>query len=174
MLTYVYWAWTTASRYLLSLILTVGMSISRNSFSVCSCIFCTHPVQTLFLFKPIWTCPQGSQGCQKIRFFYYWVLVLRLTQKSSNFENLSKLKKKCQKSLFSYTFLNILQFRFNLSAPNLKWGVQWMQAHLLTLLGSLGADLYRRYQGFSICFSIQGQRRIYLVSQAWTCYTDEL
>jgi hypothetical protein len=54
--------------------------------------------------------------------------------------------------LFSYTFLNILQFGVNLSAPNLKWYVQWMQAHVLTPLGILGADSYRRYQGFNIGF----------------------
>ena len=31
----------------------------------------TQPVRTLFLFKSIWTRSQGSQGCQKIRFFFY-------------------------------------------------------------------------------------------------------
>ena len=31
----------------------------------------THPVWTLFLFKSIWTRSQGSQGCQKIRIFFY-------------------------------------------------------------------------------------------------------
>ena len=30
---------------------------------------CTQPDQTLFLFKSIWMRPQGSQRCQKIRFF---------------------------------------------------------------------------------------------------------
>ena len=32
-------------------------------------------------------------------------------------------KKNCQKTLFSYTLSNILQFGVNLSAPNLKWRV---------------------------------------------------
>ena len=31
----------------------------------------TQPVWTLFLFKSIWMRSQGSQGCQKIRFFFY-------------------------------------------------------------------------------------------------------
>ena len=33
--------------------------------------FSTQPVWTLFLFKSIWTRSQGSQGCQKIRFFFF-------------------------------------------------------------------------------------------------------
>jgi hypothetical protein len=54
--------------------------------------------------------------------------------------------------MFSLFFSNILQFGGNLNAPNLKWRVYWILALLLTPLGSLGADPYRRYQGFSICF----------------------
>ena len=36
----------------------------------------TQPVRTLFLFKSIWTRPQGSQGCQKIRIFFSQLKVL--------------------------------------------------------------------------------------------------
>ena len=43
------------------------------------CDFKTHitqPVWTLFLFKSIWTRSQGSQGCQKIRFFFSQIKLL--------------------------------------------------------------------------------------------------
>ena len=64
--------------------------------------------------------PKSPRGVKKSEFFFYkqncWVLALRLTKKGRNFENLSKLKKKCQKTLFSYIFLNILQF-------GVKWRV---------------------------------------------------
>ena len=86
----------------------------------------TQPVRTLFLFKSIWTQPQGSQGCQKIRIFFYkkncWVLALRWPQKGTNFEKSSKLKKTVKKTCFLRVFWkHILQFWVNLSAPNLKW-----------------------------------------------------
>ena len=57
-------------------------------------------------------------------------------QKSSKF-------KKSKKTLFLQTFSNILQFGGNLSTPNLKQCVQWILAHLLTPLGSLGAMAVR-------------------------------
>ena len=57
-----------------------------------------------------------------------------------------------KKNLFSQTFLNILQFGGNLSAPNLNWHVQWILAHLLTPLGPLGARQQWRYKSFKICF----------------------
>ena len=36
----------------------------------------TQPVWTLFLSKSIWTRPQGSQGCQKIRFIFLQIKLL--------------------------------------------------------------------------------------------------
>ena len=39
-------------------------------------IYITQPVRTLFLFKSIWIRPQGSQGCQKIRFFFALIKLL--------------------------------------------------------------------------------------------------
>ena len=51
---------------------------------------------------------QGSQGCQKIKSFF--------TNET--------LEKNHQKSMFSYSFLNIPQFGLNISAPNHQniWG----------------------------------------------------
>ena len=74
--------------------------------------------------SPLLTRPQGSQGCQKIRFFFHkwncFPFALRLPSKCRNCKKLSKLKKNHQKTLFSWTFSNILQFGGNISAPNLK------------------------------------------------------
>ena len=93
---------------------------------------------------------------QNIRIFFLQLKLVsfcaRIGPKGTNFQKLSKLKKKCQKTLFSQSISNILQFGGNISAPNLKWCVQWTLAHLLTPQGPLGADPYRIYQGFSICF----------------------
>ena len=48
-----------------------GSEIAQNYADVIYGWFLiTHPVGTLFLFKSIWICPQGSQGWQKIGFFF--------------------------------------------------------------------------------------------------------
>ena len=64
----------------------------------------TQPVWTLFLSKSIWTRPQGSQGCQKIRIYFLQIKVLsscaKIAQKRHKLRKLSKLKKKCQKPCF--------------------------------------------------------------------------
>ena len=62
----------------------------------------TQPVWTLFLFKSIWTRSQGSQGCQKIRFFLqikllsFWARIApkrhKLRKMSWNFVKLHKIK----------------------------------------------------------------------------------
>ena len=85
----------------------------------------TQPVQTLFLFKSIWIRPQGSQGCQKIRFFFSQMKLFsfcaKIAPKRHKLQKSSKLKKRCQKkTLFSLTFSNLLHFEGNISAPNLK------------------------------------------------------
>ena len=117
----------------------------------------TQPVQTLFLFKSIWTRSQGSQGCQKIRISFLQIKLLSLCAKIAlKRHKLQKTvrieKKNVKKTLFYQSILNILQFGGNISAPNLKWQVQWTLAHVLTPQGPLEADPYRIYQGFSICF----------------------
>ena len=56
-------------------------------------------------FFPLLIHPQGSQGCQKITFFFHeWKcfhFALRLPPKETNSKKPSKLKRKCQKTLFS-------------------------------------------------------------------------
>ena len=85
---------------------------------------------------------QGWPGCQKIQFFLQinlFSFCARFEPKLSKFQKTVKIdKKNHQKTLFSYTFLNILQLGGNISAPNLIWHVQWILAHLLTPLGPLG------------------------------------
>ena len=52
--------------HILSKIWKLIFSLFPNS----SMILITQPVWPLFFFKSIWTRPQGSQGCQKIRFIF--------------------------------------------------------------------------------------------------------
>ena len=63
----------------------------------------TQPVWTLFLFKSIWTRSQGSQGCQKIRFFFLQIKLLsfcaRIAPKTHKLRKIVKIEKKCQKNL---------------------------------------------------------------------------
>ena len=128
---------------------------SRSYLFVYTCIF-TVAVWTQNPFTPLLTRPQGSQGCQKIRIIFLQIKVLsscaKIAQKRHKLQKSSKLKEKCQKTLFSQTFSNILQFGGNLSAPNLKWHVQQILVHLLTPLAPLVAHQQWRYQLFSICF----------------------
>ena len=60
----------------------------------------TVAVWTPKKFFPLLTRPQGSQGCQKFRFFFYkwkcFPFALRLPLEDTNFKKPSKLKKKCQ------------------------------------------------------------------------------
>ena len=63
----------------------------------------TQPVRTLFLFKSLWTRPQGSQGCQKIHKNMLQIKVLsfcaRNTPKRHKLRKIVKIEKKCQKNL---------------------------------------------------------------------------
>ena len=63
----------------------------------------TQPVQTQFLFKSIWTRSQGSQGCQKIRFFFLQIKLLsfcaKIAPKRHKLQKTVKIEKKCQKNL---------------------------------------------------------------------------
>ena len=65
-------------------------------------ILITQPVRTLFLFKSIWTRPQGSQGCQKIHKNMLQIKLLsscaKIAPKRHKLRKLSKLIKKCQKN----------------------------------------------------------------------------
>ena len=100
--------------------------------------------------------PRGPRGVKRCAWIHLTCHLrfgaLILPQKGTNFEKPSKLEKNVKKHLFFQTFSNIVQFGGIISAPNLKWHVKWILAHLLTPLGPLGADPYRQYQGFSICF----------------------
>ena len=70
----------------------------------------TVAVWTLKPFTPLLTRPQGSQGCQKIRFFLQ-IKVLsscaKIAQKRHKLQKLSKLKKNCQKNP---VFLDIFEY----------------------------------------------------------------
>jgi hypothetical protein len=63
----------------------------------------TQPVWTLFLFKSIWTRSQGSQVCQKIRFFFLQIKLVsfcaRIAPKRHKLRKTVKIEKKCQKKL---------------------------------------------------------------------------
>ena len=50
---------------------------------------------------------------------------------------LSKLQKKSSKTMFSYSFSNIMQCRLHISAPNFQTRIQRILAHLLTPLSPL-------------------------------------
>ena len=74
-------------------------------------ILLTQPVRTLFLFKSIWTRPQGSQGCQKITFIFLQMKLFsfcaKIASKRHKVEKPSKLTKKCQKNP---VFLDIFEY----------------------------------------------------------------
>ena len=75
----------------------------------------TEPVWTLFLFKSIWTCSQGSQGCQKIRFFLQIKLLsfcARIAPKRHKLQKIVKIEKNVKKPCF----LRVFQIFFNLGA----------------------------------------------------------
>ena len=72
----------------------------------------TQPVWTLFLFKSIWTRPQGSQGCQKIRFIFLQIKVLsfcaNIAPERHKLQKIINIGEKCQKTpvfldLFEYS-----------------------------------------------------------------------
>ena len=62
----------------------------------------TQPVWTLFLFKSIWTRPQGSQGCPKIRFMFLQIKLLsfcaNIAPERHKLRKIIKIGKKCQKT----------------------------------------------------------------------------
>ena len=68
----------------------------------------TQPVWTIFLFKSIWARSQGSQGCQKIRFYFSKMKVLRFCAKIAperhKLQKPIKIGKKCQKIPVSLDF----------------------------------------------------------------------
>ena len=72
----------------------------------------TQPVRTLFMFKSIWTRPQGSQGCQKIRFIFLQIKLLsfcaNIAPERHKLQKIIKIGEKCQKTpvfldLFEYS-----------------------------------------------------------------------
>ena len=77
----------------------------------------TQPVQTLFLFKSIWIRPQGSQGCQKIRFFFSQMKVFSFCAKiASKRHKLQKTIKIEETMSKNPCFLRLFQIFFNLGA----------------------------------------------------------
>ena len=68
-------------------------------------------------FFPLLTRPQGSQGCQKITFFFLQMKLFsfcaKIAPKRHKLQKPSKLKKKCQKNP---CFLRLFQIFFNLGA----------------------------------------------------------
>ena len=76
----------------------------------------TQPVWTLFLFKFIWTRSQGSQGCQKIRFYFLQVKMLSFCAKIALERH--KLRKiiKWKKMSKNTCFPRLFQIYFNLGA----------------------------------------------------------
>ena len=66
-------------------------------------------------------------------------LYTKLTQNCRNFKKPSKLKKSCQKTMFSYTFSNIPQFGLNIRAPNHQNIVKGVLPDIWTPLAPLGA-----------------------------------
>ena len=77
-----------------------------SSTSVCTLygqLSLTQPVRTLFLFKFIWTRPQGSQGCQKIRFIFLQIKLLSfcaIIAPDTNFKKSSRLEKMSKTPVF--------------------------------------------------------------------------
>ena len=85
--------------------------------------------------------PQGSQGCQNC-FLQIKLLSFcaKIDPKLQKLQKTFKIdKKNCQKTMFSYTFLNIPQFRLNISAPNHQNIVKEVLPDILTPLGPMGA-----------------------------------
>ena len=66
------------------------------------------------LVSPLLTRPQGSQGCQKITFFFLQMKLLsfcaKIASKRHKLQKPSKLKKKCQKNP---VFLDIFEYSSN-------------------------------------------------------------
>ena len=87
---------------------------SSRKFPIFLPLRATQPVQTLFLFKSIWIRPQGSQGCQKIRFFFSQIKLFsfcaKIAPKRHKLQKSSKLKKKCQKTLVFFDFFESSSF----------------------------------------------------------------
>ena len=50
-------------------------------------------------------------------------------------------EKNHQKTMFSYSFSKIMQFRLHISAPNFQIRIQWILAHLLTPETSGGTSI---------------------------------
>jgi hypothetical protein len=75
-------------------------------------------------FFPLLTCSQGSQRCQIIcqhplnSNLEVWCA--KIEAKLNNLQKIIKIEKKSSKTMFSYSFLKIVQFWLNLSAPNLQ------------------------------------------------------
>ena len=74
----------------------------------------TQPDATLFLSKSIWTRPQGSQGCQKITFYFLQMKLFsfcaKIAPKRHKLQKPSKLKKKCQRNP---VFLDFFEYSSN-------------------------------------------------------------
>ena len=84
--------------------------------------------------------PRGPRGVKKSEFFLQIKLLsfcARIAPKRQKLRKIVKIEKKCQKTLFSQSISNILQFGGNISTPNLNWRVQWTLAHLLTPQGRI-------------------------------------
>ena len=68
--------------------------------------------------------PRGPRGVKKLDFFFHkwncFPFALRLPPKDTNFKNHQNWRKNVKKTLFSLTFLNLIHFGGNISAPNLK------------------------------------------------------
>merc|ERR1712051_820895 len=81
---------------------------------ICVSLFDTLAVWTPQKFFPLLTRPQGSQGCQKITFFFLQMKLFsfcaKIASKRHKLQKPSKLKKKCQKKP---VFLDIFEYSAN-------------------------------------------------------------
>ena len=75
------------------------------------------------LYLHYWRAPRGPRGVKRgarihwIRIWRFGALIWTLNCR--NFEKVSKFKKNHQKTMFSYSFSKIMQFKLHTSAPNL-------------------------------------------------------
>ena len=120
-----------------------------NNISEMSILCSTQQVWTLFLFKSIWM--HAPRGVKKSEFFFKNKNVefqpQYCPQKAQTQENCQ-----CQKNLVFLEYFKNSSIWGQYQRTKPLRCVQWTLAHLLTPQGPLGADPYRIYQGFSICF----------------------
>ena len=135
----------------------------------------TQPVQTLFLFKSIWIHPQGSQGCQKITFFFLQMKVFSFCAKIAlKLYKLQKTVKIEEKSSKKPCFHRHFRIFFNLGAIlahqtshgmcSGSWPIFW---HPWDLLGRINSGDTRVFRFVFII--LWWWRRLVDFSLLWKC-----